>query len=105
MIKKLFFVLIVVCILTFVFLLLSHFKQVNSPSEEKTVSLSIKKDINHDGKVDYIDSNFFTQNNGCKKDTPCWKKQITKTYDGDNPVYVYDLDLDNNGIIDANDAL
>jgi len=64
-----------------------------------------KEDINWDDKVDYLDSNIINLSLGCKKNDACWSKVIGKTVTGDNPIYSSDLDLNGDGIVDAQDAV
>lgn len=61
-------------------------------------------DINRDEKVDQTDLTFITSNINCKSTDPCWNKVIGKTSDGDNPIYVFDLDLNKDNVIDQNDV-
>ena len=60
-------------------------------------------DINHDGHVDSIDKIIIKKNLGCQNNNPCWEKVIGKTDEGDNPIYVSDLDLNNDGVINNKD--
>jgi hypothetical protein len=104
MVKTTTLIISILGIVTVVFFITSYFQKDKTQNSKVTTPAYANHDINHDGQVNFVDTNYFTQYAGCKNTDPCWKKQITKTFDGDNPVYVYDLDLDKNGIIDAGDA-
>lgn len=50
-------------------------------------------DIDRSGTADDNDREMIRQQIGCVNTQPCWNKTIGKTKDGDNPLYVFDLDL------------
>lgn len=56
-------------------------------------------DIDRSGVVDDEDRMMIQKQIGCIKDKPCWNTTIGKTKDGDNPLYVFDLDLNKDGSI------
>lgn len=56
-------------------------------------------DIDRSGTADEEDKRLFTGQEGCAKDQPCWNQTVGKTKDGDNPIYVSDLDLNADGTI------
>ncbi len=60
-------------------------------------------DIDRSGTVDEFDTQLFTGHDGCAKDQPCWSQTVGKTKDGDNPIYVSDLDLNADGMISTSD--
>ena len=61
-------------------------------------------DIDRSGAADEGDRMMIQKQIGCAKDQPCWNTTIGKTKDGDNPLYVYDLDLDKDGTISQKDV-
>lgn len=65
-----------------------------TPTPSQTIG-----DIDRSGAVDTTDSQFVQTNLGCKKGDGCWQKVIGKTRDGDNPIYVFDVDLNKDGVI------
>ena len=50
-----------------------------------------------------MDKMMIQKNLSCQNSEPCWKQVIGKTDEGDNPIYVSDLDLNHNGVIDSKD--
>jgi len=60
-------------------------------------------DINHDGHANALDKLMIKKNFNCQKINSCWKKVIGKTNEGDNPIYVSDLDLNHDGVISNKD--
>lgn len=70
--------------------------QATDPSREEG-------DINDDGEINYLDMQLISGSLGCSQDEECWQKTIGKTVTGHNPIYVFDLDLDGNGVIDVGD--
>jgi len=58
-----------------------------------------KGDIDRSGAADEEDKMMVRKQMGCLKDQPCWNTTVGKTKDGDNPLYVFDLDLDQDGNI------
>jgi hypothetical protein len=93
---------IILCLLA-VFIVLSLKQHVSKqiPLPETT---SIQKgDINHDGSIDYIDQKYVRDNLNCSSTRACWNNEIAKTSDGDNPIYVYDLDTNGDNVIDNAD--
>ncbi len=69
-----------------------------TPSANKIIG-----DINHDGSANEEDKNIVKPYLGCKTEEDCWNKVIGKTEDGDNPYYVFDLDLNKDGIVNEQD--
>ncbi len=69
-----------------------------TPTPSQTIG-----DIDRSGTVDATDSQFVQTNLGCKKADSCWQKVIGKTRDGDNPIYVFDVDLNKDGVINQLD--
>lgn len=63
-----------------------------------------KADIDRSGAADEGDRMLVRNNIGCEKINPCWNATIGKTKDGDNPLYVFDLDLDADGLISQKDV-
>lgn len=63
-----------------------------------------KEDINWDEMVDPIDMAFVKTHVGCNREKLCWKSVIGKTVTGDNPIYVFDLDMNSDGMIDQKDV-
>ena len=60
-------------------------------------------DIDRSGAADEGDKIMIQTHLGCTKDQHCWNEVVGKTKDGDNPIYVFDLDLDKNGAISQKD--
>ena len=56
-------------------------------------------DIDRSGTVDETDKMMVRSHIGCISTQPCWNTTIGKTKDGDNPIYVFDLDLNKDGAI------
>ena len=56
-------------------------------------------DIDRSGAADETDRMMVRQHVGCLKEQPCWNSVVGKTKDGDNPLYVFDLDLNKDGSI------
>ncbi|MCX6731353.1 MAG: hypothetical protein NTZ55_05910 [Candidatus Roizmanbacteria bacterium] len=50
-------------------------------------------DIDRSGFADETDRTMVRSHIGCTNSQPCWNTTIGKTKDGDNPLYVFDLDL------------
>lgn len=50
-------------------------------------------DIDRSGAADESDRALIRAQIGCVSTDACWNKTIGKTKDGDNPLYVFDLDL------------
>jgi len=63
-----------------------------------------KGDIDRSGIADESDRMMVQKQLGCEKAQPCWNTTIGKTKDGDNPLYVFDLDLNSDGTISQADA-
>lgn len=63
-----------------------------------------KGDINRSGVADEEDRIMVRKQLGCLKNQPCWNTTIGKTKDGDNPLYVFDLDLNQDGSITQADV-
>lgn len=61
-------------------------------------------DIDRSGAADEGDRIIVQKHIGCVKDQPCWNTTVGKTKDGDNPIYVFDLDLDKDGAITQKDV-
>jgi len=66
--------------------------------------LANKVDINRSGVADEEDRIMVRKQVGCLKDQPCWNATVGKTKDGDNPLYVFDLDLNQDGSITQADV-
>ena len=62
-----------------------------------------KGDINHDGRADAMDKMIIKKSFNCRNSNPCWRRVVGKTDEGDNPIYVSDLDLNNDGVINNKD--
>lgn len=60
-------------------------------------------DIDRSGAADEQDRILIKRNLDCLKSQPCWNTTVGKTRDGDNPLYVFDLDLNNDGFISQAD--
>jgi hypothetical protein len=60
-------------------------------------------DIDRSGTADAEDAQLIRSHLDCEKSQPCWNTTIGKTKDGDNPLYVFDLDLNKDGKIDQAD--
>ena len=60
-------------------------------------------DIDRSGAADEGDRMMIQKHIGCDKANSCWNSTIGKTKDGDNPIYVFDLDLDKDGLISQKD--
>lgn len=61
-------------------------------------------DIDRSGTADEQDKILIKRNLDCLKSQPCWSTTVGKTKDGDNPLYVFDLDLNNDGFISQVDV-
>lgn len=79
----------------------------NKPSPESGLEVTPQTktigDINRDGVVDAVDRNYIISSLNCSSTQPCWNKVIGKTSDGDNPIYVFDLDLNKDMVINQKD--
>jgi len=60
-------------------------------------------DIDRSGAADEEDRLLVRNHLGCIKSQPCWNTTVGKTKDGDNPLYVFDLDLNKDGSISQAD--
>lgn len=69
------------------------------PEPESQTVVDAKKDINRDGKVDEFDRSLVRNKLNCTTEQSCWREQVGKTADGDNPIYTYDLDINGDGTI------
>jgi hypothetical protein len=99
-------VIIVLSVTAFLFLPVFLQKQ-NTPSEKEQTHQGItyaKGDINQDGKVDALDEVLIKNNIHCQSTDACWEKVIEHTVSGYNPIYVKDLDINKDNIIDENDV-
>jgi len=63
-----------------------------------------KADIDRSGSADEGDRQMIMGSLDCTKTDACWNTTIGKTKDGDNPLYVFDLDLDGDGTITSGDV-
>jgi hypothetical protein len=79
-------------------------KSTKSTQETSTNSGRKREDINDDGAVNGDDSQIVSASIGCSQVQSCWDDVIGKTLSGDNPIYVYDLDVDDSGEINDNDV-
>lgn len=79
-------------------------KSTKSAEESSTTTGRKREDINDDGAVNGDDSQIVQTNIGCSQAQSCWDDVIGKTLSGDNPIYVYDLDVDDSGEINDNDV-
>jgi hypothetical protein len=61
-------------------------------------------DINDDGNVDFLDSQYISTHTGCSEGDSCWSDVIDHTITGHNPIYTSDLDLNGDGVIDDSDT-
>jgi len=62
-----------------------------------------KGDIDRSGAADESDRMMVQKQLGCEKTQSCWNATVGKTKDGDNPIYVFDLDLSGDGVINQED--
>lgn len=62
-----------------------------------------KGDIDRSGAADEEDRLLIKGHLDCLKTQPCWNTTVGKTKDGDNPLYVFDLDLNIDGFISQAD--
>lgn len=62
------------------------------------------EDINDDGVVDAEDVQLVQDNMWCTLTDDCWDDMIGKTKSGDNPIFVYDLDVAKDSSINDNDV-
>ena len=62
-----------------------------------------KGDITQDGKVDILDERLVQTNINCHSSDACWTKVIDHTQSGYNPIYVKDLDINKDNVIDEKD--
>lgn len=78
-----------------------------TPTPTITPTAAVNKgDIDRSGVADESDRMMIRKQLGCAKSQPCWNTTVGKTKDGDNPLYVFDLDLDQDGsITQADEAL
>lgn len=77
----------------------------NTPKATTIPTPSVNKaDIDRSGAADEGDKMMVRGNIGCEKINPCWNATIGKTKDGDNPLYVFDLDMDGDGLISQKDV-
>lgn len=67
-------------------------------------STPLKSDFNRDGQVDVEDADLIRKSSPCNHADACWKKVVGKTKDGDNPIYVSDLDLNHDDNVNEMDA-
>jgi len=95
-------VLTVVVIGILVFLGSFLLRPAPSSKTDSTKTASIG-DIDRSGTVDEFDKQLVKSNIDCLKTQPCWKTTIGKTKDGDNPLYIFDLDLNKDGAITQED--
>lgn len=77
-------------------------KTTPSATIQPTVSQN-KGDIDRSGTADEEDKRLVRGHLDCLKSQPCWNTTIGKTKDGDNPLYVFDLDLNGDGFISQPD--
>lgn len=70
---------------------------------QPTVSQN-KGDIDRSGAADEEDKRLVRTHLDCMKSQPCWNTTIGKTKDGDNPLYVFDLDLNGDGTVTQADV-
>jgi len=61
-------------------------------------------DIDRSGAANEEDRIMVRNHIGCIKAQPCWNTTVGKTKDGDNPIYVFDLDLNKDGAITQADV-
>jgi len=73
----------------------------NIPSPTSTINSG---DIDRSGAADEGDKIMIQKQIGCNNIQTCWNTTIGKTKDGDNPIYVFDLDLDTDGTISQKDV-
>lgn len=96
MIMGLVLVIVIIAIVGFVGARLM--KTTPTATIQPTVSQN-KGDIDRSGAADEEDKRLVRASLDCLKSQPCWNTTIGKTKDGDNPLYVFDLDLDGDGTI------
>lgn len=76
-----------------------------APSGKMVPTPSVNKaDIDRSGLADEGDRQLIMGSLNCGKTQACWNTTIGKTKDGDNPLYVFDLDLDGDGSITQSDS-
>ena len=82
----------------------SMLMRVSPTSTVKPTPAANKGDIDRSGAADEEDRMMIQKQLGCTKAQVCWNKTIGKTKDGDNPLYVFDLDLNGDGSITQADS-
>lgn len=75
-----------------------------SPSTIAPTAAPNKGDIDRSGVADESDRMMIQKQLGCEKTQGCWNTTVGKTKDGDNPLYVFDLDLNLDGTITQADV-
>ena len=75
----------------------------SQPKQQTGLATAIPGDFFRDGKVTQADITLVQTHLNCKKADACWNKVVGKTHDGDNPLYTFDLDMNQNGLIEAGD--
>jgi hypothetical protein len=76
----------------------------NEAEEDSYDPTTAEGDINDDGNVDYLDSQYIPTHTGCTEGDSCWSDVIDHTITGHNPIYTSDLDLNGDGVIDDSDT-
>ncbi|MFH0773413.1 MAG: dockerin type I domain-containing protein [bacterium] len=71
-----------------------------APTKTITPTPAVNRgDIDRSGSADDGDRMMIRKQMGCVQGQPCWNSVVGKTKDGDNPLYVFDLDLNKDGSI------
>jgi hypothetical protein len=86
------------------FFILPHFLGgVNKDETEKPGITYQKGDINQDGKVDVLDQKLIRDNLNCTSSNECWNKIAGYNESGNNPIYVRELDLNGDSVVNEQD--
>ena len=101
MVVGIFVVLVLLGIGGFIAIQLTKTTSTNTTSPPPTVNIG---DIDRSGAADDGDKMMIQKQIGCNNSQVCWNTTVGKTKDGDNPIYVFDLDLDKDGAISQKDV-
>lgn len=78
-------------------------KSNEQPEPASSASLYPHGDINQDKTANATDKFMIKGSLGCTSTQPCWNTVIGQTLSGNNPIYVHDLDLNKDNVIDQKD--